>query len=171
VQDLTVSVADIVGRPGEHREFDLRADLGEVGNALARLQGSPVRARLRAESVMEGILVTGTVTGAARLQCARCLTGRPGEVAVEVRDLFAGPGAEGGDEDAYRLSGTDLDLEPLVRDAVVLALPLNPLCREDCQGLCAGCGADLNRGACTCAEDGLDPRWAALAGLQDRLTS
>ena len=69
------------------------------------------------------------------------------------------------DEDAYPLVDDELDLEPLVRDAVLLELPLAPLCREDCAGLCPQCGANRNEGACGCAAP-RDPRWATLDVLR-----
>lgn len=165
LQHPIVSVADILGRPGEYRDLDVRAALPGVANALARLRNEPVRARLRAESVVEGVLVTGRVEGPAAYECARCLTSHPTEVAVEVCELFSGSGGE----DSYRLVGTEMDLEPMLRDAVTLALPLRPLCREDCKGLCARCGNDLNAGPCDCAGDDIDPRWEALAALRERL--
>jgi DUF177 domain-containing protein len=59
----------------------------------------------------------------------------------------------------------------MMRDSVGLALPLNPLCRDDCAGLCARCGKDLNEGACECVDDDIDPRWDALAALRERLES
>jgi uncharacterized protein len=171
VHDPTVSVADILGRPGEYRDLDVRATLAGVRNALAQLHDAPVRARLRVESVVEGVLVTGTVSGDARLECARCLSAHEGRVDVDVCDLFVAPGVETAEEDAYRVADTELHLEPMLRDAMVLALPLNPVCRDDCQGLCARCGADLNHGACDCTDDEIDPRWAALTALRDRLSS
>jgi uncharacterized protein len=171
LQHPIVSVADILGRPGEYRDLDVRAGLPGVANALARLRDEPVRARLRAESVVEGVLVTGLVEGAAAYDCARCLTSHGTEVAVEVCELFAAPGAVGIEEDAYRIAGTDMDLKPMLRDAVALALPLRPLCRDDCKGLCARCGRDLNAGPCGCADDDIDPRWEALAALREQLAN
>ncbi len=171
MQQLTVPVADILGRPGEYRDLDLEATLTGVGNALVRLEERPLRARLRAESVVEGILVSGRVEGATTTTCARCLRETPGRVRLELCELHLTPDRPAAEEDAYRLAGTDIELEPMLRDAVALALPLAPLCRDDCPGLCATCGRDLNFGACGCREDDVDPRWAALAGLRARLES
>ena len=70
------------------------------------------------------------------------------------------------DDEAYPLAGDELDLEPLARDAVLLELPLAPLCTEDCQGLCPTCGANRNTESCDCAPPA-DPRWAALDVLRD----
>jgi uncharacterized protein len=87
---------------------------------------------------------------------------------VDVCELYAGPGHEG-EEDSYEVTGTEIDLEPMLRDALVLALPLNPLCSQDCKGYCAGCGQNLNEGECTCTSDDVDPRWAGLEALRTKL--
>jgi len=81
-----------------------------------------------------------------------------------VREHYAPDGE--GDEDAYPLEGDELDLEPLARDAVLLDLPLAPLCSVDCRGLCPQCGANWNLVTCDCVPTG-DPRWSALDALRD----
>ena len=167
---LTVPVAEILGAPGEYRDIAIHEPLPGVGTVLARLGDGPVHADLRAESVIEGVLVTGLVTGDASLQCARCLSEFPAGIEVEVCELYVGPDQpvpEG--DDAYRVVGTEVHLEPMLRDALTLALPARPLCRAECRGMCARCGADLNAGACACVEDDVDPRWAPLAALRDKL--
>ena len=169
MQQLIVSVADILERPGAYRDLDLEAGLPGVRNALVALDESPVVASLRAESVVEGILVTGEVEGATTVACARCLSERKGSVRLDVCELFTTAERRLPEEEAYRLDGTDMHLEPMLRDLLALALPLNPLCRDGCKGLCAGCGQDLNLHACGCHDDEIDPRWAALAGLRERL--
>jgi len=170
VTGLTVSVADILGRPGVYRELNLDAAVPGVHTALARLTPRPAHADLKAESVVEGILVTGRVEAGATLECARCLKEFGGDVSVDVCELFVAPGHEAAaDEDSYRVAGQEIDLEPMVRDALALALPLNPVCEEMCRGMCARCGKDLSRGPCGCTEDELDPRWAELSALKDRL--
>jgi uncharacterized protein len=169
VHGLTISVAEILGRPGAYRDIRLRKSLPGVRTALARVQND-LDADLRAESVVEGVLVTGEVRGQAVHQCARCLKQLPSGVEVEVCELYYGPGHEApADEDAYSVKGVEIDLEPMLRDAVALALPLNPLCSEDCKGICARCGRDLNLKDCDCKEEEGDPRWAALDALRDRL--
>jgi uncharacterized protein len=112
--------------------------------------------------------VTGRVSATAELECARCLVARVEPVSVDVCELFA-PTGGGAQEDAYPLAGPEMDLEPMLRDALALALPLNPVCGDECKGLCARCGADLNAGPCGCPEDEPDPRWAELAVLRKRL--
>jgi uncharacterized protein len=171
VQDLTYSVADLLGRPGEYRDFSVDPELQGVGTSLARLTEKPIHGDLKAESVVEGILVTGAVSGHLDLNCARCLRPFDGDVDLDLLELFVLPGHEASeDEDAYRVTGKEIHLEPMLRDAITLALPLNPLCREDCAGLCAQCGRDLNEGACDCYTDEVDPRWAELASIKDKLS-
>lgn len=167
---LNLSVADLLGRPGEYRDFSISSVLADVGNPVARLDESPLRGGLRAESVVEGILLTGHVAGSGSFKCARCLADLNGPVAVELTELFVAPGHEkAADEDAYKVSGKEIHLEPMLRDAFVLALPLKPICREECQGMCSGCGKNLNEADCTCPQDEIDPRWAELASVRERL--
>jgi uncharacterized protein len=166
-----VPVAELLGGPGRYRDISVSEPIGEVGTALARLDSGPVDATLRAESVVEGILVTGRVRADASARCARCLTDLPMEVEVNVCELFAAPDATDVEDDAYRVTGTEIDLEPMLRDALALGLPLNPLCSRDCKGLCAGCGTDLNAADCVCSTESSDPRWAPLEALRDRLES
>lgn len=168
MQELTVSVAEILGRPGEYRDISISKPVEGIDVTLARVGDHPLAASLRLESVVEGVLVTGSVEARADMECARCLKPLSSSIEVEVCDLFAGPGHEA-EDDAYRVTGTEIDLEPMLRDAVTLALPLNPVCSEGCAGLCARCGKDLNEGPCACTEDTADPRWAPLAALREKL--
>jgi len=170
VQGFKVSVAEILGHPGAYRDVSVRSPLAGVETALARLDDEPVEARLRLESVVEGVLVTGPVDASARFECARCLKPLEGGVSLDVCELFLAPGSQGpADEDAYRVTGLELDLEPMLRDEVTLALPLKPVCDQECKGLCATCGKDLNAGSCDCVDEEMDPRWAALSDLRDKL--
>ncbi len=169
MQDLKVSVVEILGRPGTNRHISITKPLEGVRVDLAQLDPAPIAAELTIESVVEGVLVTGPVAGDVRCRCARCLTEFETPMNVEVCELFAAPGHLHDEPDVYRISGDEIDLEPMLRDELILALPLNPLCREDCKGMCARCGRDLNDGACDCTEDTSDPRWAALDELRAKL--
>jgi uncharacterized protein len=167
-----MSVAELLGRPGEYRDVRLSEPLEGVQTALARLSDEPISGNLRAESVIEGILVTGAVSGTTVVQCARCLTEFDSRIEADLCELFVAPGhdiRQSGADDTYRVIRSEIGLEPMLRDAMTLALPLHPLCRADCKGLCAQCGADLNAGDCGCVEDESDPRWAPLEKLRARL--
>jgi uncharacterized protein len=140
------------------------ADLGIA--VIGVPPGSPVELDLRLESVVEGVLVSGTATVQLRGECVRCLGPISDQLEVEIQELYVYPGVEPDDDFASRLEGDLIDLEPLLRDAVVLDLPFQPLCREDCAGLCVECGANLNESPDHRHEQGLDPRWAALQALE-----
>jgi uncharacterized protein len=135
--------------------------------------GSPLELELLLESVLEGVLVTGRLHATARGACVRCLDEVELPLDLGIQELFAYPeriaaAAESGGEgpEDQVLVGQSADIEPVVRDAIVLALPFQPVCREDCPGLCSTCGARLadlpgHR------HEVIDPRWSALAALID----
>lgn len=134
---------------------------------------APVEIEMRMESVLEGVLATAEVRADAHGQCVRCLEDLHVAVDVTICELFAYPERaahriEVGDieqeEDGYRLEHDLMDTESLVRDAVVTSLPFQPVCRDDCPGLCAECGARLHVDP-THAHENIDPRWSALTQL------
>jgi uncharacterized protein len=128
--------------------------------------GSPVELDLRLESAVEGVLVTGTAQLELRGECVRCLTRVEDRIEVDLQELFVYPGSGATEEEASRLESDLLDLEPVLRDAVVLDLPFQPLCRPDCAGLCPECGANLNDDPGHQHDADADPRWAALLGFE-----
>jgi uncharacterized protein len=128
--------------------------------------GSPIELDLRLESVVEGVLVSGSATVQVRGECVRCLGEVSDELEVDIQELYVYPGVEPDDDLASRLEGDLIDLEPLLRDAVVLGLPFQPLCREDCLGLCVECGGNLNDNPGHRHGARLDPRWDALRSLE-----
>ena len=158
-------------RPGVQREETLTvpapADLGI--DVLRVREGDQVEIDLRLEAVLEGVLVTGTARAGLSGECARCLEPISDEIEVRFQELFLydddqEPLEE--DDEVSMLEGDLLDLEPLLRDAVVLALPFQPLCRDDCPGLCTECGARLADDPDHAHEAAIDPRWASLAALK-----
>lgn len=130
-------------------------------------EGAPVTLRLRLEAVMEGVLVTGEVDAPLAGSCARCLEPIEDTLDLDLQELYAYEGSTTeatSEEDEVRLvRGDHLDLEPMVRDAVVLALPLSPVCSDDCRGLCVDCGLRLDDLPPDHSHEVRDPRWAALA--------
>ncbi len=138
--------------------------LGAVSVWMA--EGEPVVADLTLTSYPGGIEVRGVVSAPWVGECRRCGGAIGSSVRVEVRERFTPEGGTDLDEDAYPMTGDELDLEPMVRDAVMLELPLAPLCAPDCRGLCPRCGANWNLATCDCVPPG-DPRWSALDILRD----
>ena len=147
----------------EHREGGV-PDLGAVSVVVP--EGEPVVLDLILAPYPGGILATGTVSATWRGECRRCGGPVEGTVVADVLERYAPVGGHDRDDEAYPLTGDELDLEPLARDAVLLELPLAPLCTEDCKGLCPTCGANRNTESCDCAPPA-DPRWAALDVLRD----
>lgn len=145
------------------------------GLGIVDLIGVPIGAKLaldlRLESVMDGVLVSGVVTSPVSGECGRCLADVSDELAVRIQELYVYPEAStdhDDDDEVAQLDGDFLDLTPTLRDAVVLALPLNPLCRPDCKGLCATCGERLDDLPDPHMHDTTDARWGALAGLLEQ---
>jgi uncharacterized protein len=128
--------------------------------------GAPVELALRLESVVDGVLVSVELHAPVAAECGRCLDPVTDELDVSLAELFVYQ-PDPDDDEVPVLDGDFLDLEPVLRDAVILALPLNPICDEACLGLCSVCGErveDLDPGH---SHDAIDPRWAVLAPLKD----
>lgn len=160
----TVDVYDLLHRPGEMRERSLSVTVPEdIGTGIIGVKaGSTLDIELRMESLHDGILVTADVDGTASGECGRCLIDIEQPVEVEIQELFAYSQDEAFE---YEVQVDTIDLEPVIRDAVVLSLPFQPVCQEDCLGLCPQCGVRLLDNPGHEHEAPVDPRWAALAGL------
>lgn len=164
-----IDTQELGRRPGVsrsvRRDVPLETELG-VPEVITVAKGSDVHLELLLESVVEGVLVTGTANAHASGQCARCLDPVAEELEVELTELFAYPDstteATTEDDEVSHVADEKVDLEPVVRDAIVLALPLVPLCGADCPGLCSGCGVKWVDLEPSHGHETIDPRWAAL---------
>ncbi|MGH3520686.1 MAG: YceD family protein [Haloechinothrix sp.] len=164
-----IDTRDLGRRPGAgrdvHRVVPVESPLGFPG-VIEVPEGAEFELDLLLESVVEGVLVSGTATAPIEGECSRCLDPIADEVRIGITELFAYPysttDATTEEDEVSRLVDDLIDLEPVVRDAVVLALPQVPLCSPDCRGLCDVCGVkwvDLEPGH---VHEKIDPRWAAL---------
>ncbi len=174
---LVLDTRELGRRPGAQRELELTVPApAQLGiEVLSVPEGSPVELDLRLEAVMEGVLLTGTATAALEGECVRCLEPIEDEILARLQELYVYPDQHTKatehddrdlDDETSLLEDDLLDLEPLLRDAVVLALPFQPLCRDDCPGLCTECGARLADDPEHTHGDPIDPRWAGLEKLQ-----
>jgi len=167
LRPFLVQVAELRRQAGttrhERREGPI-PDLGAVSVVVP--EDALVVADLTLASYPGGISVTGSVNAPWEGECRRCGGLVRGAVDARVRERYAPADGADRDEEAYPLSGDELDLEPLARDAVILELPLAPLCSEACLGLCPTCGANRNTEPCACAPT-VDPRWSALDALRE----
>jgi uncharacterized protein len=140
----------------------------------------PVKGSLEIKKVGQEVLVRGKVSGEVKLTCARCLkefeSGIMEEVDIELRPALdlerAAPERELGtdDLDVEFFRGDALDISHLAAEQISLAVPMKPLCQDDCGGICPACGADRTLGTCGCEPD-VDPRWSALKDLKDQINN
>jgi len=164
-----VDLRELGRRAGSMREWEktLPARAGWGVEMIGVPEGAPVELHLRLESVMEGVLVSGTVDVPVTGQCARCLDPLEDTLTLDVQELYAYEGstteATSGEDEVRRIEGDQLDLAPLVRDTVVLTLPLSPTCTPDCAGLCVDCGERLDDLPADHSHEVIDPRFAGLA--------
>jgi uncharacterized protein len=168
---LVLDTRDLPRRPGALRTVKrvapAPADLGV--ELIGVPEGADLDLDLRLESVSEGVLVSGTISGPVKGECGRCLREINDSVVVNVQELYAYENSTTDtttDEDEVgRMQDDLIDLEPALRDAVVLTLPTNPLCREDCPGLCTECGVHWDDLPADHSHQQIDPRWAGLSQL------
>lgn len=163
-----IDTRELGNRAGSSRSFT-RSAPAPAGFGLDMIgvpEGDPVRLDVLAENVVEGVLISGTATAEFTGECARCLDKFSEEIEIELRELFAYPDsttdATTDEDEVSRVVDELIDLEPAVRDAMLLTMPTSPVCSEDCQGLCAGCGVKWAELDPEHTHETMDPRWAAL---------
>lgn len=164
MRELIINVRDLVRKPGDSKSQSLTVQLVEpleVG-IVALPKDSELRVDLLLESVQEGILASGKVEGVASGECSRCLKPIVLPLGVDFEELFAYSGVS---DDDLLVVNDQLDLNQVVIDSVVLSLPFQPVCRQDCLGLCSVCGARLDEHQDHGHEEAVDARWAPLSQL------
>jgi len=163
---LLVNVAELLRHPASRQE--VRVQVPSEGLTVLDSvvpAGAPIDVDVTLESLTDGIVATGRVSAPWEGACRRCLGAAGGGLDILVRELYRPKP----DDDAFPIQGDFLDLEPLVREALLLELPLAPLCRPDCAGLCPECGVDRNEIDCGHQLEVHDARWDALDELRGRL--
>lgn len=174
IRDIHFNVAQLLKEPiGATRAYDIVAQAHLLAPELA--DSEPVRGHVHLLRTNRGILVTGALRGLATTQCSRCLADITMPVAVDIEeefqptvDVVRGTFLAVDEEDTALLIDEHhiLDMSDVARQALLLEIPMQPLCRPDCAGLCPTCGKDLNSGACDCLPVEVDARWAQLSALQ-----
>jgi uncharacterized protein len=156
-------------RPGSSKRLSRTAAApADMGIAMLGVpKSSPIELELLLESVLEGVLASGTARVQLAGECARCLEPIEDSLEVKFQELYAYPESGAEDDEAIRIQGDYLDLEPVLRDAVVLALPFGPVCDPACAGLCPDCGVRLADDPGHAHGEWTDPRWAALAVMTE----
>lgn len=163
VGKLSVDIGDILGRPGSTKRLEFSERVEGLVIPLARVsEGTDLVFRLRCDALVEGIHVSGPVRGELSLECRRCATEFRRGFELGLDEIFA---YDRIGEDDLLVQGERIELEPVVRDAILLDLPQNPLCREDCRGLCPVCGEDRNDTDCGHRAERVELRWEPLRRL------
>lgn len=165
-----VNLHELPRRAGEMKEYSLQFPAPDnIGVPLLQIPvGSNISVSFRAESVDDGVLITGAVVSNALGECGRCLDKIEMPIDQRFQELFlyASRRSENPEEDdeLFVLDGDIADLEVPVRDAVILSMPLNPLCDDECEGLCSQCGEKWRDLPENHGHEVVDPRWTGLAG-------
>jgi DUF177 domain-containing protein len=156
-------------RPGSSKRLSRTAAApADMGIAMLRVpESSPIELDMLLESVLEGVLASGTARVQLAGECARCLEPIEDSLEVKFQELYVYPDSGAEDDEAIRIQGDYLDLEPVLRDAVVLALPFGPVCDPACAGLCPDCGVRFVDDPGHTHGDWIDPRWEALTVLAE----
>lgn len=162
---LRLNAVELLHRPGTERDIETELTIGALGIDDPRfVADDPVDVSLRLEALTDGVVVRGHLHTTWHGTCRRCAASATGPLDSEVHELYQRTVT---DPDAFEL-GDLLDLEPMVREVLLLDAPLVPLCRADCKGLCPTCGVDRNAEVCSCSNEVVDPRWSALDALRQR---
>jgi uncharacterized protein len=154
---VKIDVSLILKEPGASLPFDAKGMISglTVDGGVAEVR-EPLTVRGVTTSLGNGVYVEANVRGSVELQCSRCLSTFERPIDLSCEGKFTGDvlDKEPEDEDeveVFPLEGTYCDLDEMIRHEIVLSLPMKPLCREDCKGLCPTCGKNLNEGVCDCA--------------------
>ncbi|MFT4188394.1 MAG: DUF177 domain-containing protein [Aeromicrobium sp.] len=168
---LVIDTQELGRQPGHERRRELSVTVPTQWgyDVFGVSEGSPIDIELRLEAVMDGVLATASTTVTATGECVRCLEQVEEVLDLDVQELYLydRPSDPEEAEEVQWLEGDLLDLEPTLRDAVVFALPQNPLCDPDCPGLCPDCGARIADDPDHTHGPAIDPRWSSLSQLID----
>jgi uncharacterized protein len=154
------------GGPGQRKEFSREGVIEEMTTSVVTVPGDASVSFNGAVEWIDGgrVVITGTASVPWTGECRRCLGEAAGMVVADVREIFEPNPSEG---ETYELNGDVVDLEPMLREAIVLEFPMAPvLCEDDCKGLCPQCGVNRNESECNCDTEVRDIRWAALDDLK-----
>ena len=163
---LIVNVVELLRWPGSTKDIDVTVAHSDFDFGDERIVDEPIHVTMHLESLSTGIMVHGTVGATFAGECRRCLRPLREHSDIDISELYQQVVE---DPDAYAIENDQINLLPMVRENILLAVPLGPLCSEDCPGFCPQCGADLSQGECGCSREVTDPRWAALEALKGTL--
>lgn len=170
---MLLHVGEARKHPGEEYPFSFEIPAAELGDtASLPWKDSPVE--IRGSYMYDGVgtLLRGTIHTEGRYECCRCLEEVRIQRSASIHETYVSADrASESNADTSVYDGETIDLHELVRELLIASEPVKVLCREDCRGLCATCGKNLNEGPCDCSKEEPDPRWDALKAFTGKGTS
>lgn len=163
LHDLRIPARELLRDPGATRPIAVELSATDLGVDDERITGD-LTVDAAAVATVDGITVAGTVSVPWAGECRRCLIAVAGVGIGEIDEMYQDE--VGAEDDALPIEGDQIDLAGPIREYVLLEVPEDPLCRDDCAGLCPVCGIDRNQAACECDTSVRDDRWAALDQLR-----
>ncbi|MGA0118348.1 MAG: YceD family protein [Ilumatobacteraceae bacterium] len=163
---LVVNVVELLRWPGTTKDLTVTVAAEDLEFNDARITTEPVDIAVHLESLSNGVSVSGSASATWQGECRRCLAPLSERMVVHVSEMYQQIPE---DPEAYSIDNDQINLLPMVRENLLLAVPLGPLCREDCPGFCPVCGNDLSETECGCDNTVTDPRWAGLESLKGQL--
>ena len=161
---MRLDLKGIIHVPDAKKSFTCEMDLSDLDFYGRKPISRPVQAEGSVTNHAGALVLEGTIRSVLDLVCDRCGKEFSREKVVPLDNLVAQELEDEENDEIILLDGTELDLDEVVSTAFILAMDTKNLCSDDCKGLCAKCGADLNIGPCQCKPE-TDPRWAALSKL------
>lgn len=181
---MFISLDQLAREPVDFREnfapgaVDFSSELHQTGPLVTSGTATLIEEHQGGREVIQDIRVVGELSTRVEVACARCLDPVSRNIDRRFDLLYRPQGSDAGREEISvttaeaeigYYTGDGLLLEDVLREQVLLAVPIKIVCRDECKGLCPHCGRNLNQGACDCREEVSDPRWDALRGLRDKL--
>ena len=164
---LIVNVIELLRRPGSTKDVSATVPAADLVFDDPRMTDEPVTVQVHLEALSDGVAVHGRATARWTGECRRCLEPLERPVTVDLDELYQ---VRRENPDAYAIQGDQIDLLPMVRENLLLAIPVGPLCSDDCPGICPQCGTDLKQGGCGCDTTPRDHRWDALDEIRRQLS-
>jgi uncharacterized protein len=166
LKPLIVNVVELLRWPGTTKDIAVSIDATDFDFGDDRIDDVPIAVAAHLESLSNGVSASGTAAVQWTGGCRRCLRSVTQNMVVEVSELYQ---QLPDDPDAYLIENDQINLLPMMRENILLAIPIGPLCQDDCPGFCPDCGLDLSEATCSCEKSDSDPRWSVLDQLKGAL--
>lgn len=160
-----INISDLINKKSEKKHLDIKLDMKEINNGFEKYPVlEPMNLIGSLSRVSDILYLDAEVKGVIELECSRCLEKFPYVVDLEINEKLTND-PENKDDEVIFINDENLDINEIIENNVIINLPIQRLCREDCKGLCPMCGTNLNLSTCNCHEENIDPRLEKLKDL------